>query len=185
MVKTIRLEEQKGFAAACKVGFEAGENPYTCFINSDCLIEDFNWLRHMGESLLNLKSKGVRMVSAKMNNPVGGDPAQKGEKIETEQADVIIGDDSYLSLSCFMCHRELFNRIGGFLKEYQYGYFEDEEIAARMRKFGYKQAVARKSYVYHEGQKTIKNVQRIDPNIRKIMEEDNRKRCIEDMKRLK
>ncbi len=184
-MKTIRNDEQKGFAGACKVGYELGESPYVCFLNSDCLIEDIAWLKHMGESLLALKSQNVRMVSATMNNPVGGDPAQKGERFKYGDEDVIISDDSFLSLSCFMCHRELFNKIGGFLKEYRYGYYEDEEIAARMRKFGYKQAVAKKSYVHHEGQKTIKSVQRNNPDIRKIMEEENRQRCIEDMKRLK
>lgn len=185
ILKTARNEEQLGFAGAAKVGYELGESPYVCFLNSDCLIEDTAWLRNMGESLLALKSQNVRMVSATMNNPVGGDPAQKGERFNYGYEDVIIADDSFLSLSCFMCHRELFNKIGGFLKEYKYGYYEDEEIAARMKKFGYKQAVAKKSYVHHEGQKTIKSVQRANPEIRTIMEEENRTRCIEDMKKLK
>lgn len=184
-MKTIRNEEQKGYAGACKVGYEAGESPYVCFLNSDCRIEDAGWLRNMGETLLNLKSQGVRMVSPTMNNTVGGDPAQKGERFNHKNEDVIIGEDSFLTLPCFMCHRDLFNRIGGFLKEYKFGFYEDEEIAARLRKYGYKQAVSVKSYIHHEGQKTIKAIQRANPNIRKIMEEDNRQRCIEDMKMLR
>lgn len=184
-MKTIRTDEQKGFGGACKIGYEAGESPYVCFVNSDCLIEDAAWLRNMGESLLNLKSQGVRMISPMMNNPVGGDPAQRGEKYIKAEDDIIISDDSFLTLSCFLCHRELFSKIGGFIKEYKFGYYEDEELAARMKKYGYKQAVCRKSYVHHEGQKTIKSVQRANPEIRKIMEEENRQRCIEDMKKLK
>jgi glycosyltransferase involved in cell wall biosynthesis len=185
VVKAIRTEEQKGFAGACKVGFESGESPYVCFLNSDCVIEDAGWLKNMGESLLKLKSEGVRVVSAVTNNPVGGDSSQKGERFVREENDVILKDDSFLSLFCFMCHRELFSRIDGFIKEYPFGYYEDEEFAARLKKYSFKQAVCKSAYVYHEGQATVHHIWKSHPTARKIMEEENRKRCIEDMKLLK
>lgn len=183
ILNTLRTEEQLGFAGACKLGYDAGESPYVCFINSDCIIEDANWLRSMGETLLALKNKGVRMVSAMTNNPVDGDPQQKGEKFNRSEEDYILENDSFLTMYCFMCHRQLFSKCGGFLKQYPYGYFEDHEFAHRMKKQGYSQAVCKSSWVYHEGQATIRNIWRSQPNIRKIMEEDNRVRCLDDMKR--
>lgn len=185
VLRTIRNEEQRGFAGACKAGLDATESPYVCFINSDCEIEDSAWLRKMGETLLTLKEQGVRMVAPMTDNPMNGDPAQKGEKFARSNEDVILGDDSHLSLYCFMCHRQLFPRIGGFLKEYPYGYYEDEEIAHRMRKHGFKQAVSRSSWVHHEGGATIRSLLRANPNLQKILEEDNRQRCIDDMKKLR
>lgn len=185
MVKTIRNEEQKGFGGSCRLGYEAGESPYVVFLNSDCRIEDAAWLRNMGETLLKLKTNGVRMVSPMMNNPLHGDPAQKGGKNDRSLDDVILGDDSFLSLPCFMCHRELFSRIGGFLKEYPYANYEDEELAARLKKNGFKQAVCRSAYIWHKGSATIHSLWKTQPKTRKIMEEDNRNRCIEDMKALK
>lgn len=185
VLQTIRCETQKGFGGACKIGYEHTESPYVCFINSDCEIEDSGWLRNMGESLLNLKAQGVRMVAPMTDNPMEGDPAQKGEKFARNPEDVILADDSHLSLYCFMCHRQLFPKIGGFLKEYPYGYYEDEEIAARMRKHGFKQAVCRSSWVRHDGGATIRTLLRAEPNLRTIMEEENRERCIEDMKKLR
>lgn len=185
IVKTIRLPEQVGFAGAIKAGFEATENPYVCFVNSDCKIEDVNWLRSMGECLLSMKPQGVRMVSPMTNNSVGGHPAQTGEKSARSKDHVILEGEDYLTLYCFLCHRELFNRCGGFIKEYPYGYYEDQEFAARMQKYGFKQAVCRDSWVYHEGQATIKQLWRSNPNALNIMEEDNRNRCIADMKSLK
>lgn len=185
VLKAVRTEQQKGFAGACKQGFDVGESPYVCFLNSDCLIEDASWLRNMGECLLKLKEKNVRMVSATMNNPCGGDPAQKGERYKHEEDDVIISDESFISLSCFMCHRELFSKVGGFLKEYPYGGYEDEEIAHRLRHFGYKQAVAKKSYVYHKGSVTLREVMRRDPNGAGKIMESNRELCIQDIKSLK
>lgn len=185
VLKALRCGKQKGFAGACKYGYDNTSSPYVCFVNSDVVIEDSGWLRAMGESLLRLKGDGVRMVAPTTNNPVGGHEAQKGEKFVREQADVVIEDESFLSLYCFMCHRELFPRIGGFLKEYPYGYYEDEEIAARMRKNGFKQAVCRSSWVRHEGMSTIRSIWRENTNIRDVMEKDNRQRCIDDLKKLK
>jgi GT2 family glycosyltransferase len=185
VVNTFRCESRKGFAGACKIGWEHSESPYVCFINSDCEIVDSSWLRNMGESLLELKEQGVRMVAPMTDNPVNGDPAQKGDKFSRSEEDVILGNDSHLSMYCFLCHRELFNRCGGFLKEYPYGYYEDEEFAARMRKNGFKQAVCRSSWVHHDGEATIREVWRENPEIRRIMEEENRQRCIEDIKKLR
>jgi GT2 family glycosyltransferase len=183
-VHTVRNETQKGFAGACKAGFEKGESPYVCFINSDCVIRDPGWLRSMGECLIRMKAQGVRVVSAATDNSVGGDPSQQQESVGKHTEDHIIGEDSFLSLYCFMCHRELFGKLGGFLKEYPFGYFEDEEFAARLRKRGYKQAVAARSWVHHEGQATIRPLWRLRPDTKDEMEIANRERCIADMKTL-
>jgi len=185
VLKTVRHEEQKGFAAACKTGFELGQSPYVCFLNSDCRIEDSGWLRNLGESLLRLKSQDVRMVAPMTNNPVHGDPAQVGERFGRSEEDVIIGDDSFLSLPCFMCHRELFSRVGGFIKEYSYGGYEDEEFAHRLRHYKFKQAVCRSSYIYHEGEVTMKYMMRRHPNEIRDAMKSNREKCIADIKALK
>lgn len=185
IIKTIRLPKQVGFAGAIKAGFDVTENPYVCFVNSDCKIEDVNWLRAMGECLLEMKPKGVRMVSPMTNNSVGGHPAQTGEKTVRSKDHVVLEDkEDYLSMYCFLCHRELFNRCGGFIKEYPYGFYEDQEFAARMQKNGFKQAVCRDSWIHHDGQATIKPLWRSDPKVINIMEVDNRNRCIADMKSL-
>lgn len=183
-LKVIRCEEPKGFGGALRTGYDNTDNPYVCFMNSDCLVEDANWLRAMGESLLKLKADNVRMISAMTDNIVGGDPAQAGERTTRSPDDVILGDDSHLSLYCVLAHRELFPRCKGFIKEYPYGYFEDEEWAARMRHYGYKQAVCRKSWVAHEGMSTITPLWRADPSIQTIMQDENRKRCISDLQKL-
>jgi GT2 family glycosyltransferase len=182
--KAMRCSSQKGFAGACQAAYERSKNPYVCFINSDCVIEDIGWLRTMGETLLDLKTQGVRMVSARTNNPVNGDPAQKGEK-GTAVPDTILKPGEFLSMYCFLCHRELFPRCGGFLKNYPYGYYEDEEFAYRMNRHGYKQAVAGSSWVYHEGECTVKSLWAKSVKIKKIMTEENMTRCQDDIKALK
>ena len=183
IVKTIRNVEQLGFGGACQVGLDATENPYVCFLNSDCLIENSNWLRAMGESLLNMKHQNVRMVSSMTNNPVGGDEAQKGKKTDQSKDDIILQNDSFLSLYCVLCHRELFSRCG-FFKHYPLGGYEDQEFAVRMKSKGFRQAVCRNSYVYHEGECTFRTILRNNPNAMKVVE-SNRSLCIEDIKLLR
>lgn len=183
-VNTLQLSEQIGFGGALKVGFEYTTAPWVVFMHSDCEVREPNWLLEMGRSLLTLKSEGVRMVSPRTNNPGEDvDPALKGEKGE-DLPDAILEKGSFLPLYCAMCHRELFGRINGFIQEYPYGWFEDQELAHRMQYFRFKQAVCGKSWIYHEGGKTVKEVWRGNPKVQKIMEENNRQRCIEDMRSL-
>lgn len=181
--RAIRGTKQRGFAGAVKLAFDRTENPYVCVINSDCVIEDANWLRSMGETLLSMKGENVRMVAPLTNNSVGGHEAQQGDRTDRNDECVILdGEEDHLTMYCFLCHRELFARCGGFLKEYPYGYYEDVEFAWRMRKNGFKQAVSRSSWVRHEGMSTINNLWRKKPSVRKIMEEENHQRCINDIK---
>jgi len=181
--KALQSTEQKGFAGAIKAGWERTNLPYVCFVNSDCLVQDINWLRGMGDTLLRLKSEGVRMVSARTNNPINGFEKQKADR-GTVDDDYILDLGDHLSMYCFMCHRDLFNHCGGFIQEYPYGWYEDEEFAYRMNKYGFKQAVSGTSWIHHIGEKTVKAVQRNNPKIQDIMENQNRRRCIEDIQKL-
>ena len=83
-----------------------------------------------------------------------------------------------------MCHRDLFFKIGGFLKEYEFGGYEDEEFAHRVRSSGFKQAVCKSSYVDHVGGVTMTEVMRRDPNGAGLSMDRNRERCIKDIKLL-
>jgi hypothetical protein len=82
-----------------------------------------------------------------------------------------------------MCHRELFNRVGGPLKPYPLCGYEDEEFAYRMRKFGFKQAIATNSYVFHEGECTIKEVCRRDTKNMNVLKA-NRDLAVADIRQL-
>ena len=178
-----RTPEHLGFGGALAYGFEKCDEPWVVFMHSDCVVEDHNWLIEMGQSLLRLKKENVRMVSAKTNNP--GDGVYPGLKASRgEYGKDIVLEEGALPLYCSMCHRDLFNHIGGFIKPYPFGWYEDEELAYRMRKYGFKQAVCGRSWVRHEGAATIGQLWKDQPETQKIMAEENRERCIADMQRL-
>jgi len=177
-VRAIRLEQQVGFAGALEAGFNATEQPWVVFLHSDCVPDEGGWMLRLGESLVELKSQNVRMVSARSNNP--GDDRLIGKRGEAT-GDVIL-TDGYLPLFCVMFHRELFKHVGGFLKHYPYAMYEDQELANRMRYYGYKQAICGKSWVYHEGGVTINALLQQNPAIKDVLDA-NREKCIEDMKK--
>jgi len=77
-------------------------------------------------------------------------------------------------------HRNLFANIGGFVKPYPYGHFEDEELYWRMKLCGFKQAVCGSSFVRHKGGTTMQELLK-DQKIRPIIE-TNQQTYISDIR---
>jgi GT2 family glycosyltransferase len=181
---TIRNETQKGFAGALQTGYEATLQPWVLFLHSDCLVQHRNWMFELGKALLELKNQGVRMVSARSDKPGDfTDDRLKSKPGEVFPHIILEKEDSYLPLYCVMCHRDLFNHIGGFIKNYPYGGYEDTELGYRMRKYGYKQAICGKSWVHHYGGVTLESICHKNYSAKKEMEK-NRDRCLADLKRI-
>jgi glycosyltransferase involved in cell wall biosynthesis len=177
----IRLEKQRGFGAALRAGYEATKQPWVMFMHSDCEIEDPLWMIQLGQTMMELKDQGVKMVSARTNNPTCDDRrfiASHGMKSDH----VILSPGDVMPLYCAMCHRDLFQHIGGFIKEYPYAMYEDQELSHRMSAFGFKQAISGTSWIKHIGNSTIGEVLRSDPQAESQMEA-NYDRCISDMRK--
>src|SRR5688572_30505380 len=61
----VRHEEQKGFGAAINTGIKATKQPWVVLLNSDCIIEEMNWLSELWKTMVALKDKNVRFVSSR------------------------------------------------------------------------------------------------------------------------
>lgn len=181
MLQYIRSEQQVGFGAALKIGFDATNSPWVLFMHSDCVVEDANFMIHMGQSLLNWRSEGapVKIVSARSDNP-GDCEAAKCPNKEKGGADIVLQGET-MPLFCAMCNRDLFAHIGGFIKPYPYAWYEDEELAHRMRAKGLQQGVCARAWVRHHGGATIKYMWERKPESKEAMEK-NRDRCLADIK---
>jgi GT2 family glycosyltransferase len=180
-VSCIRNEKQIGFGASLKVGYDSTSLPWVLFMHSDCVVEDPNFMIEMGQSLLRWKENNqpVKIVSARSNNPMDCSLA-KGKLGEKENKDIILEKET-LPLFCAMCHRDLFNHIGGFIKPYPYAWYEEDELAYRMRRHGYKQGISMKSWIRHEGSATIKQLWTKNKQAKEIMEK-NHSICLRDIK---
>jgi len=183
-VTCIRSEKKLGFGGALRLGYENTDLPWVLFMHSDCVVEDSNFIIEMGKSLLDWKDKKipVKMVSARSNNP--GDCKFAKAKINEKDTKNIILEKGALPLFCAMCHRDLFYHIGGFIKSYPYAWYEDEELAFRMKKHGLYQGISTKAWIHHDtGSATVNYVLSHYPDAKEAMEQ-NRIRCIEDIKRI-
>jgi GT2 family glycosyltransferase len=182
-LRYIRNEKQVGFGGALRAGFEATEHPWVLFMHSDCVVEDPNFMIDLGNSLLSWKNQGVpvKMVSARSNNPGDCDEARAG-RLDKGDKDIVL-DGVTMPLFCAMCNRDLFRHIGGFIKEYPFAWYEDEELAHRMRSRGFLQGVSSKAWIYHHGASTVRYMWENRPESREVME-SNRERCIEDIRRV-
>lgn len=177
----IRLEKQVGFGAALKAGFDATKQPFVMFMHSDCEALDPSWMLSLGQTLLSLEGQGVGMVSARSDNPLCEDERFVA-KMNTTSEHVILEKGESMPLYCAMCRRDLFGKIGGFIKEYPYAMYEDQELSYRMGSRGIKQAISGTSWVKHHGNATVGEVSRFNPLALDEMEK-NYERCVEDMKK--
>jgi GT2 family glycosyltransferase len=182
-VNCIRSEKHIGFGGALKLGYQSTNLSWVLFIHSDCVVEDPNFMIEMGKSLLNWKEQNipVKMVSARTNNP-GDCKLAKADKNQKDTKDIIL-EKGALPLFCAMCHRDLFEYIDGFIKPYPYAWYEDEELAFRMKQYGFYQGISTKSWIYHEGGATINYVMKNYPDAKETMDK-NRSVCINDIKKL-
>lgn len=179
----IRLPEHRGFAAAVNAGIKHTKKPYIVLINSDCEIRETSWLTELWEGYNQLsRSHNVRLLSSCMDKITNGQKEQEQPRLIRSPSDKIV--DGPLSLTCCFFPRKLIQKIG-MLKEYPYGYYEDEEFFYRMRASGYKQAVVGKSWVHHEGGATVRYLWDKKPETKEVMLESNREKCIADIIKLK
>jgi GT2 family glycosyltransferase len=173
----IRLDEQRGMGAALNEAIKSTEEPWLVFLNSDCVIRELDWLTNLYQALeTNMKNK-VGLVSACMNNG-GNCTAIERDRTAPRNQNCVVSNEP-LPLICTIAPRKLFDRVGLF-QEYPYGYYEDEEFFWRMKKKGYQQAYCEKSWVEHKGGLTVQALWESNPNIKNIMLEDNRKKCLHD-----
>jgi GT2 family glycosyltransferase len=177
----VRLDEQKGFGAAVNMGIKLTKRPWIVLMNSDCKVEEVGWLMEMYKTLCALKKENVGLVSARSDDPPGDHPLLKTPRQPREDIGNVITDKP-VSLFCSLLSRKMVEHIGS-LKEYPYGWYEDEEYFWRMKKNGYKQAVSGRAWVRHLGGATVKELWHHKPEAKTIME-DNRKLCLADLKKM-
>lgn len=166
--KIVQNEEQEGFGAALHRGFNESDNEFVLFMHSDVYIEEPNWCIELLKSYLIMETQGVGLVSARSDNPGEDSPkALKGES-KSRDKDVIL-KEGFVPLYCALCRRDLFGQIGGFIKHYPYGYYEDEELAYRMRKKRIAQGISGGSWVGHRGGMTFNVLNKKIPNFTEII----------------
>lgn len=155
----VRNQVSEGFLFACNRGVSYAKGDYIVLLNNDTEATA-GWLDELLAVFDNYDSVGL--VGSKLLYPNGelqeaggivwgsGNPWNYGRNANpydprycyTRQVD-------YLSGACIMIPRSLWNEIGGFNEIYAPAYFEDTDLAFRVRETGHKVVYAPFSQVVH------------------------------------
>ncbi len=155
----LRNEMNSGFVVSCNRGAEKARGKYLVFLNNDTLVSS-SWLTGLLDTFAEEPQAGI--VGSKLLYPdgrlqeAGGiiwrdasgwnygklDDPQKPEYNYLRQVD-------YCSAAALMIPKALFDSVGGFDSRYAPGYYEDTDLAFKIRQAGYKVVYQPLSEVIH------------------------------------
>jgi GT2 family glycosyltransferase/glycosyltransferase involved in cell wall biosynthesis len=161
-LRYFRTEQNLGFIGSCNHGAEQAKGQYLVMLNNDTQVLD-GWLDKLLDTFRLFPEAGL--VGAKLIYPDGslqecggivfqdGSGWNYGRGDNPERPDYMhVREVDYCSGACIMIETALFNEMGGFDNNYAPAYYEDTDLAFRIRARGLKVLVQPASIViHHEG----------------------------------
>lgn len=150
-VRFVQNKKPKGFAGAMNTGLELATGDYYCFLNNDTVVVR-GWLEEMLKAFENEK---VGLVSPTFGNVRS---IQSVNFNKGQQFDLIVDDPLLLIGVCFLIKKEVMDKIGKWDDTLGLGGGEDNDMCIRVINAGYKLAIARRSYIYHYGSASFREL---------------------------
>jgi len=155
----LRNETNSGFIASCNRGANKARGKYLFFLNNDTLVKE-GWLTTLVDTFA--EEPGAGIIGSKLVFPdgrlqeAGGiiwrdasgwnygkfDDPKKPEYNYLREVD-------YCSAAALMVPRSLFQKIGGFDERYAPAYYEDTDLAFKVRSAGYRVLYQPLSQIIH------------------------------------
>jgi GT2 family glycosyltransferase len=147
-VKYVRNDTAQGFVKACNRGADLARGDYIVMLNNDTEVSA-GWI----DELLNVFEtfEGVGLAGAKLIYPSGalqeaggivwsnGQPMNYGRNGNPKEPRYnYVRQVDYISGACIMLPAFLWKELGGFDEDFAPAYFEDTDLAFRVREAGYK-----------------------------------------------
>ncbi len=156
----ILSETNAGFGPGSNRGAEQARGRYLCFLNPDALVQP-GWLDPLVETLES--GAQVGSVVPMLLNP-DGTIQEAGSVVDSvgwtkalgsgESADAtehrFLREVDYGSAACLLIESETFTEVGGFDPVYGVGYFEDVDLAFKLKERGLRTMYEPRSRVVHE-----------------------------------
>ena len=158
----LRNPRNGGFIAACNAGAAAARGRYLLFLNNDTEVKE-GWLDALRDTFSEVPDAGL--VGSKLIFPDGsvqeaggivwrlGDGWNYGRGCQPDDPRIsYLRDADYVSGASIMVARPVFEALGGFDTHYSPAYYEDTDLAFRIRKRGLRVLYQPLSeLVHHEG----------------------------------
>jgi GT2 family glycosyltransferase/glycosyltransferase involved in cell wall biosynthesis len=155
----LRNQTNFGFISSCNRGAENARGKYLVFLNNDTLVKP-DWLAALVDTFVEEPNAGI--VGSKLLYP-DGRLQEAGGIIWRDASGWNFGkfDDpgkpeynylrevDYCSAAALMVPKTLFEGVGGFDSRYAPGYYEDTDLAFKLRRAGYKVLYQPLSEVIH------------------------------------
>lgn len=162
-IKVIRNPSNLGFLASCNVGVTHARGEYVVILNNDVILTR-DWLLKMEAVYDQFPDAGL--VGAKLIFPDGrlqeagaivwrdGSAWNVGRGDDPDKPEYnFVREVDYCSGACLLIRRDLWNALGGFSTAYMPAYYEDTDLAFRVREAGLRVFYAPHAVVVHfEGQ---------------------------------
>jgi GT2 family glycosyltransferase/glycosyltransferase involved in cell wall biosynthesis len=155
----LRAEANAGFIASCNRGACAARGKYLLFLNNDTTVTS-GWLTALYETFTLEPEAGL--VGSKLVYPDGrlqeaggiiwrdGSGWNRGKFQDASKPEYsYLREVDYCSAACLMISRELFDHVGGFDPKYAPAYYEDTDLAFKVRQHGRKVLYQPLSVVVH------------------------------------
>lgn len=155
----VRNPKNLGFIGACNAGAARARGKYVCFLNNDTEVREA-WLDHLVSTAESEPRIGA--VGAKLIYPDGtlqeaggilwrdasGWNYGRGESPKDSRYNYV-RDVDYCSGAALLVRRDIFERAGGFSKDFAPMYYEDADLCMSVRALGYRVVYQPRSEVIH------------------------------------
>ncbi len=158
-VRVVRNAQNLGFVRSCNAGAAAAKGRYLFFLNNDTLVKQ-GWLDELVdtfERVPNIGIAGSKLLfgDGRLQESGGivwrlGDAWNWGrERDADDPAFCYLRDADYVSGAALMIDRALFQELGGFDELFAPAYYEDTDLAFRVREKGKRVVVQPASEIVH------------------------------------
>lgn len=158
-VVLVRNNSQLGFLKNCNKSSNYCKGKYIVFLNNDTYVQP-NWLESFVSTME--KNKKIGLVGSKFVYPSGilqeaggivfknGNGWNYGRMDDPSKPEYnYLKEVDYISGASIMINRELWQKLKGFDERFSPGYYDDSDLAFRVRKNGYKVIYQPQSVVVH------------------------------------
>lgn len=155
----IRNQENLGFVGGCNRGVEAAKGQYIVFLNNDASVEP-GWLENLVSTIESYPNAGL--VGSKILYPDGrlqeaggiiykdGTGCNYGKNDHPDRYQYnFVREVDYCSGASIIIKKDLFDEFGGFDELYAPAYYEDTDLAFKVREKGLKVIYQPESVIYH------------------------------------